>query len=350
MVAQSRIVARVTGSIEWHVDEAGPVDFPIAAFPGWHLLNPLHWTLDERVSADVQVLGKLDSRISLSSEGLVLVTENEDDTEFPFKLNVISEVLRRLRYVARQFALPQQVAAVVHQKPGASSTPIAVARDDFSRLMVRNYRMPTALTEDHVRQVAAMAADFAVPVHAEVLLDALEAHVEEDFRKALLYGAIAVEAYARLRLEDQAALNVAHADARHRAASLPVAGRKLLTKDPVADFLLQGDSFGRLLHEAPLYISGRSLLLEKPDTYREVLRLYATRNKIAHLGLHRTSKASFLPIGMVLAPRSWQPSRQLSGLEIPVLTLFGMVASYRPQAEMAVALLALATPRRTRRS
>lgn len=40
--------------------------------------------------------------------------------------------------------------------------------------------------------------------------------------------------------------------------------------------------FKRLLHECPLYLFKRSLLLDEPDTYKNAVELYAARNKTAH--------------------------------------------------------------------
>ena len=222
----------------------------------------------------------------MSTRGISLAYEKQEPGKaFPTKaFDIVSEVLRRLRYASRQFAIPLQVSALTTDDTGASAAAETEADRDLSRMFVRNYHIPTAVSEVHLRSVASFEPDFSIPVHAEVLLDALEAHVDQDYRKALLYGTIAVEAFARRQLENAASLNLDRSDARHRVSSFPVAGGGRVSKDPISDLLLESDNFPRLLHEAPLYILGRSLLLEKPETYRDVRRLYSTRNKIAHVG------------------------------------------------------------------
>lgn len=284
MTKRQGLIAQLAGSIEWRLRESRLEALPLVAFPGWHLRNPRHWGADEVAHSQAIALGSLDGDLMLSSRGLSLECDLAADV-FPAEaFGVISEVLRRLRYVSRQFSLSCQVIALSQHGATLGGDAFHDVARDFSTTFVRNYRMPTAITEAHMEAVAAMGPDFRVPVHAEVFLDALDAHIQQDFRKALLYGAIAVEAYAREQLEAAAQANLERHDVRHRTISVPLGGGGSVLKDPVYDTLTEADSFPRLLHEAPLYVLGRSLLVDQPVTYRDTRRLYATRNKIAHLG------------------------------------------------------------------
>ena len=116
------------------------------------------------------------------------------------------------------------------------------------------------------------------------MLDALEANFGQDYRKALLYAAIATEAFARGQIENAMASVIAARALQHRVVSFALPGGGRTDKDPVYEVLASSDSFSRLLHEQSLYVLGRSLLIDAPDLYKEALRLYGTRNKIAHLG------------------------------------------------------------------
>lgn len=268
----------------------------MAAFPGWTLHNPLYSAPDERF-VEAAVLGKVGQDTILTTRGISFTIQPQAHSDgIPADgLRIASEVLRRLRYVSRQFSLPQMcIASSMHQQPFDPPKALAASLD-ASKTMVRSYYMPTALTDQHMGQVAGLGVDFQVPVHSDVLLDALEAHVNADFRKALLYAAIALEAFGSVQLEAAAAANVGRANACHRVISLPVNARADVQKDPISNLLLEGDNFSRLLHEAPLYILGRSLLVDRPDTYRRALRLYTTRNKIAHLGAQPLDEKYFPP-------------------------------------------------------
>jgi hypothetical protein len=57
-----------------------------------------------------------------------------------------------------------------------------------------------------------------------------------------------------------------------------------VAKDPVFDLISATDRMGRLLHEQPLYLVRKSLLLENEALYAKALVLYNTRNKIMHEG------------------------------------------------------------------
>jgi hypothetical protein len=173
---------------------------------------------------------------------------------------------------------------------------------------LRDYLLLTAVTVAHLEAVAQLPADFVAPVHVDVLLDALQAHVERDFRRALLYAAIAVEAFALQWLEAKhESARVASASA-HRFLKLPLAGGEVAHKDPVYELLSAGDNFSRLLHERPLYLAGRSLLVDAPETYRRAVQLYATRNKIAHRGTAPADEKHF----------ALSPEGSVDGLETAV--------------------------------
>jgi hypothetical protein len=201
MTKRQGLIAQLAGSIEWRLRESRLEVLPLVAFPGWHLRNPRHWGADEVAHSQAIALGSLDGDLMLSSRGLSLECDLAADV-FPAEaFGVISEVLRRLRNVSRQFSLSCQVIALSQHGATLGGDAFHDVARDFSTTFVRNYRMLTAITEAHMEAVAAMGPDFRVPVHAEVFLDALDAHIQQDFRKALLYGAIAVEAYAREQLE-----------------------------------------------------------------------------------------------------------------------------------------------------
>jgi len=71
---------------------------------------------------------------------------------------------------------------------------------------------------------------------------------------------------------------------KHRVIDLPSGGGQRVAKDPIWEALSRGDDFSKLLHSRPLYLLGRSLLVDQEALYSKALQLYATRNKIAHRG------------------------------------------------------------------
>ena len=124
-----------------------------------------------------------------------------------------------------------------------------------------------------------------VPVHYHLLIDAFSAFRSYDYRQCLLYAAIAAEALAAGRLEQEyAARLVSMSVPDLRTIEVPVRGGTTVRKDPIYEALSARTQFSALLHECPLYLMGKSLLVEHPEIYQRALRLYSTRNKIVHRG------------------------------------------------------------------
>jgi hypothetical protein len=118
-----------------------------------------------------------------------------------------------------------------------------------------------------------------------ILADSFHAFGRRDYRHCLLFAAIAVESLAAQRLEQEYDSRIGGGPGPEiRLITLPIAGGKIVRKDPVYEALKSTTDFGSLLHQRQLYLFNRSLLIDKPETFRQAKKLYATRNKIAHRG------------------------------------------------------------------
>jgi hypothetical protein len=232
---------------------------------------------------EIQVINKLEGKLWIWSQSICLAPPGEvkHDDLWP----IFDDTLKRLRFVSGQFEIPRILVALTPHVLSPSES----ARDWSSfvgspEAHVRKYLLESALTHDHLRRLAELPADFSTPVHADVLLDALEATYAQDSRKALLYAAIAMEAFARQQIENEMADIKIHRTPQHRVVVLPLSGGDVAVKDPVFEILAGLDSLPRVLHEQALYVLGRSLLIDDEGLYSRALRLCRTRNKIAHLG------------------------------------------------------------------
>jgi hypothetical protein len=132
--------------------------------------------------------------------------------------------------------------------------------------------------------LAALPRDYAAPIHEELLLDALEAQIEDDHRKAILYAAVAMESAASLSLqkEYQRVCRSEATNGSYRVTSTQVTATTTTVADPIYDALAETKGFRHLLHECPLYLRKRSLLLDDPSLYQKAFALYSARNNLAH--------------------------------------------------------------------
>jgi hypothetical protein len=70
------------------------------------------------------------------------------------------------------------------------------------------------------------------------------------------------------------------------AVTRTVSGGVAVTKDPVFERLRESAkrNFTVLLHELPLYLHGKSMLVEEERLYQRLALLHSTRNDLVHAG------------------------------------------------------------------
>src|SRR5690606_22966985 len=103
-----------------------------------------------------------------------------------------------------------------------------------------------------------------VPPYSELLQDAVAACASSDFRKAILYSAIAVEEMAAARLSEAFDMASDHEPHRFRVVERRTNDR-VVRKDPVFVYLQKNaeNNFPLRLDAMALYVLGRSMLDER---------------------------------------------------------------------------------------
>ena len=153
--------------------------------------------------------------------------------------------------------------------------------------LASNYELETAITMDRVLEADKVRGS-ALPVVDSLLLDSIQALLDLDYRRALLFAAIAMEAHAATNLDEfyHGILESGQAPPHMHVVSFDLPGGSTQQKDPVYVSLAERAraEFAMLLHESPLYLFGRSILVEDQTVYQEARRLYRTRNQIVHRG------------------------------------------------------------------
>jgi hypothetical protein len=298
--------------IVWRPRANDPNEYDLDAFPGWSLVAP--WSLSPaELSEDLVTSFRLpDGDYLVLCRELTLRYRGPD---LPMDESLVHErtsreVRRRLRYVTRQFDISLRRLAYGQRQTNSGASTIFEQAIDGERTYWPDYYLPTAVRLDHLKQVASLPATFEPPIHVEIMLDGLQAHNEEDPRKAILFAAIAAEAMAFDVLEAAYDQGLSDNDPALRIITLPLAGGGLAHKDPVYEVLRDADAFKHLLHTRPLYLLQRSLLLEAPDCYRRALKLYATRNKLVHRG-KVPAEESYFPVTREGAIQALETARDI---------------------------------------
>jgi len=284
------------GSAWWWVR---PTDKPIYSFdhrPGWVFINPAFYKkITEGQSPDtVTCFGGPESR-----PGTFVVCSNVICLQTPFTswesrdalglFDVISHLLRQLRYSSRYAVFPTNhtvLSISVRDPKDFQELPVP---EETKSGAVSNVPEQALITERRIEAFTRLAVDFCPPVHAEVLLDAIEAHVASDFKKCILFAAIAAETMVTTVLENAyaAILGSTVTSPQHRVVEITEPGGERRRLDPIFKMLADNRSsyqIRRLVHEASLYTLGKSLMIDEKKLYDEILEMFKTRHQIAHTG------------------------------------------------------------------
>jgi hypothetical protein len=127
-----------------------------------------------------------------------------------------------------------------------------------------------------------------LPVYGTLLLDAIHALQQNDYRRAILYAAFSVESLAASKLDEIYSSFLTNGDPTNMLRIITVQTREgSIKKDPIYESLSakSRNDFSQLLHERSLYLERRSLRIENESLYQQAIKLHSTRNKIAHSGV-----------------------------------------------------------------
>jgi hypothetical protein len=153
----------------------------------------------------------------------------------------------------------------------------------FSLRSVQRSAVATAVRKEHIE--AACRSQVRPPIYDVLILDAISAHRTSDYRKSILYSAMAVESATAMMLDEHYEGVIKPRDYKEwRVLEFTVHGGTKTRKDPIWEMLKQREDANSLLHEGALYVLGRSLLAENERLYQIVQKLRSTRNKIVHHG------------------------------------------------------------------
>ena len=209
-------------------------------------------------------------------------------TEDPRDTSILDDVLARLRRISRQASLPRKYVSVSPSRVDSTSfvaVDLSAALDTETarpaKMMVNRYLYSSAITEAHLCALDEPHSKTS-EAYEDLLLDAIEALSEHNFRSAILYAAFAAEAAASAALVTAYEAMMESRPSHIRVSSFAAGGGKVSTKDPVYEALKGRDEFKTLLHERPLYLLQRSLMSDDEGLYQSLAKLHRTRNTIVH--------------------------------------------------------------------
>jgi hypothetical protein len=140
-------------------------------------------------------------------------------------IDVAVPLLDALRYFSKQVDLPRGGAAVNFWEwiePKSLPAVIAPVFSGKEKRAVSKSLIETAITRENIESACACEIGFRAPIFDTLFLDAIGAHHENDFRRAILYSAIALETAVATLLDDEYESRVKISNsAAWRSISLP---------------------------------------------------------------------------------------------------------------------------------
>lgn len=264
--------------LRWNLTVDDPTTWPGIAELDAVVLNPFVTLEDEQFPTSFP-LG--DGRYHVLTNRIYLVTPTAIGYE---KLEqAVKPWLRLLRITSRQASLPTDIYGYSEREFDLGTVKLAPSALKRGTLF-GEFHILTGLDAAAILHAHKLGTETASPLFHELILDALQALEIRRYREAILYSAIAVEALAQhelTRIYEEALATDPPPD-HLNILNIALPGGKTGRKDPVFALLTESDNFGRLLHEAPLYLMRRSLLDELPELFRRAKSLYGTRNRLGH--------------------------------------------------------------------
>lgn len=286
---------RLNCEIVWRVAEDDESEHPLAPLAPATLKNPKYFASEMRSELKTPACILPDGSTVFQTNALVVEWPGANHIDPHECADFVPHLIGSLRYLSGQFQLPNVVRAVVLdlqwagrlRKPTLRAQPGAFVQRSLVGCSARFSLVPDAV------QVSVSGGP---PHWSTFFLDALRAHQGQDWKTALLLSALATEIGVGEALEEMLAARLKLIPRPPGVVITPVSGGDHQVSDPVYNALSERMSFRQSLHERPLYLAGKSLMLSEKSTFDSIVRLYTTRNKIAHLGAPSDSDTKTFPL------------------------------------------------------
>ncbi len=293
------LVAQLDRFAWWLMPRDAPPTFPFARWPDVALVNPLavrslvDLTGDQRLTYFGGPEGVEDPLVVCTNVICFIMSADWEETHHDSELVLrvfheqVPEMLRQLRWAARSPTFPTS-----HGGGSACALrrePTVVLPDSADGAAVMDMDRAWLVSQEAIQQAATCPEGWAPPVYGWLLLDAILAWMGLDYKKSVVLAAVAAETMAEmtLKLECDRLLTQDRSNPRMRFVEQHTSDHGAAWLDPVYLALTAGQSarkMRRLLHEGALYVLGRSLMLEDPSLFEQIIKLYGARNRILHSG------------------------------------------------------------------
>ncbi|MDD5226064.1 MAG: hypothetical protein PHV97_02635 [Candidatus Omnitrophica bacterium] len=280
------------GKIAWRIKIDDPLKYAIKGLPNWFLINPLGIISRQSTpSFEGNYFFPISKHEALVTDNRLsfLVKKDLDLSRTEDFLPIIETYLRFLKNLSQQVTIPKDLAVIVDGGEVELTSPKELLVPH--KCSIRKHHLDTSLNKSLVMRALKTSVGYEFPIHHEIVLEAISAFNQKDFRKAILYAIIAIETVANGMLEDEYQKKLKKKNKYLRVLSFAQAGGASIKKDPIFEYLSEKSDFKQCLHERPLYLMRKSLLKDDQTLYQKCISLYKIRNHLVHKGAPETNLA-----------------------------------------------------------
>jgi hypothetical protein len=296
-------IFHLDGTIRWKLTKESPTIVELQSEPYFAFVNPL--TLYDTLVHRSYTPNNYTFRLWKREEEAVLISNvvsflinpvRETDDNFLWDWQIVSQFLNTLRCTSGQSHIPLSQSIL----PSKIASSVTVTVDELSshvfphelsidatRGTTDSYVWTSAVTtEDINKAIKLLQGEMCAP-HNDIFVDAIDACLNGDYRKCIIYSAMSMEIMANYVLTKKynERINSEGTSAKDlRVLPIIVNADKTTIIDPIYKALTDKDDFKYRLHELPLYLLGRSLRMENDPLYQRAVDLYKVRNKLVHEG------------------------------------------------------------------
>lgn len=300
----NKLLVRYNGSLKFRLKSNSPKSLILKSFHGNRLINPLYY--HEFQKAEEMVVCKFHDDIYIKISFLIFEILNpkmDEDWREIEAGQFFPEFVKYLRWLTTETS----VNHLEEFKIGVKIENFKLKKLNITHTIEENQKLnmndfTSLINTSTLRNIDKLILNkVEIPVYEDLLIDAKRQLERKDFRKAILFAVMAIESMLTSKYDEKYSeiKNGKHNKNKFRVISMQTKNGNIL-KDPIYEKLIKRSNFENLLHEIPLYIIEKSLLLEDQKLYQSALKLYRTRNKIVHKGvIPDDNNKNFLPNKMI---------------------------------------------------
>ena len=267
------------------INKSDPKIFNLDSLPGWSLVNPflyasIHQLLgNSRFTLGNKVTFVVDDNFYIDSQGFVLaLTDNTisfslDENSFLEWDTKLFRLIIYFRYASKQFRLSPKIKSFGPLDIFELPNPIFPVVGDICATQA--WPLRTALDKIGIKIVSKQDLDESPPTYDMIFLDAMEAATHEDYKTSVLFSALAMENFARMKLDE--ALEVAFGQISPNKPITIVLHQQdednEKRKHELRELLINNARFRRLLHQSSLILLGKSICQSDKTLYDSAIRV-----------------------------------------------------------------------------